>query len=111
MRRESCVACGGELRDFLDLGSSPLANKFPATADEPETWYPLEAAVCTSCWLAQLREVVPDEALYGEDYGFRTGTSPMAAAYFGELAQELMPLYPAQAAVSPWRSPAMTGHC
>lgn len=98
MKRESCAACGGELRDFLDLGSSPPANKFPATAGEPETWYPLQAAVCTSCWLAQLREVVPDDELYGEDYGFRTGTSPMAVRYFGELAQELMPLYPAQAA-------------
>ena len=98
MRRESCAACGGELRDFLDLGSSPPANKFPAIADEPETWYPLAAAVCASCWLAQLREVVPDSELYGEDYGFRTASSPMAARYFGELAQELMPLYPAQAA-------------
>jgi methylation protein EvaC len=90
--------CGGPLRDFLDLGSSPPADRFAATPDEKENWYPLQAAVCTSCWLAQLREVVPDGELYGDDYGFRTGSSPAAVAYFGELAHELTALYPAQAA-------------
>jgi len=98
MRRESCAACGGELRDFLDLGSSPPADRFAATPDEKEDWYPLQAAVCTACWLAQLREVVPDGELYGDDYGFRTGSSPAAVTYFGGLAHELTALYPAQAA-------------
>jgi methylation protein EvaC len=98
MRRESCAACGGELRDFLDLGSSPPADRFAATPDEEEAWYPLQAAVCTHCWLAQLREVVPDGELYGDDYGFRTGSSPAAVTYFGGLAHELTALYPDRAA-------------
>ena len=54
-----------------------------------EKWYALTAAVCTSCWLAQLREVVPDDELYGEDYGFRTGSSPEAVSYFARLAADL----------------------
>jgi len=98
MRREDCAGCGGRLRDFLDLGSSPLADVFPATADEAEAWFPLQVAVCTSCWLAQLREVVPDAELYGEDYGFRTGASPAAVRYFGEAAHELLALWPDRAA-------------
>jgi methylation protein EvaC len=98
VRRESCAACGGPLRDFLDLGSSPPADRFAAAPDEKEDWYPLQAAVCTSCWLAQLREVVPDGELYGDDYGFRTGSSPAAVAYFGETAHELTALHPDRAA-------------
>lgn len=98
MRRHECAACGGELTDFLNLGSTPLADRFPATAAAAETWYPLTVAVCRTCWLAQLREVVDDQELYGADYAFRTASSPAAARYFGELAHELMPLYPAQAA-------------
>ncbi len=98
MRRDQCAACGGVLRDFLDLGSSPPANRFPATADEQETWYPLQVAVCGTCWLIQLREVVPDGELYGDDYGFRTGASPAAVRYFALMAGELLGRYPAQAA-------------
>ena len=98
MRRDACAACGGDLQDFLDLGSSPPANNFPASAQEQENWYPLVTAVCGSCWTIQLREVVPDAELYGDDYGFRTGTSPAAVRYFGEMARHLMALYPEQAA-------------
>lgn len=98
MRRHECAACGGELHDFLNLGSTPLADRFPATAAAAETWYPLTVAVCRTCWLAQLREVVDDSELYGADYAFRTASSPAAARYFGELAHELIALYPVQAA-------------
>jgi len=97
VRRDNCAACGGELRDFLDLGASPPANRFPATADERETWYPLQVAVCGACWLIQLREVIPGPELYGDDYGFRTGASPAAVRYFGEMARGLLTRYPDQA--------------
>lgn len=93
MRRTSCAACGGELTDFLDLGSSPLADIFPADASVREKWYPLIVAVCPECWLAQLREVVPDRELYGADYGFRTRSSPTAVRYFGNLAGDLLKQY------------------
>jgi methylation protein EvaC len=82
LRRGTCAGCDGPLEDFLDLGTSPLADRFPADPGDPETWYPLQVAVCPACWLVQLREVVPDEDLYGADYGFSTGTSPSSAAYF-----------------------------
>ncbi len=90
MRRGTCAGCGGELTDFLDLGQSPLADAFPQDAAVQEKWYTLTVAVCTFCWLAQLREVVPDDELYGKDYGFRTGSSPAAVRYFGKLAEELL---------------------
>jgi len=50
--------------------------------------------VCTRCWLAQLREVIPDGELYGDQYGFRTGSSPGAVRYFGDMAAELLTQYP-----------------
>ncbi len=93
MRRNACAVCAGELTDFLDLGSTPLADVFPADASVPEKWYPLQVAVCTSCWLAQLRDVVPDEELYGSDYGFRTGSSPGLVRYFEKLAWGLLKRY------------------
>lgn len=96
MRRSVCASCDGELTSFLDLGSTPLANTLPGSAAAEETWYPLEVAVCTSCWLVQLLEVVPDGEIYGEHYSFRTATAG-SAGYFSGVANNLLDRYPAQA--------------
>jgi hypothetical protein len=91
MRRETCGGCGSAtLEPFLDLGETPLADAFPMTADEPETWYPLDVAVCTKCWLVQLLEVVPDSELYGSDYAFYSGTSPSLVEYLGAYAADVL---------------------
>lgn len=68
----------------LDLGTSPLADAFPATPEVEERW-PLRLAVCPSCWLAQLMDVVPDELLWS-DYGFHASSSPSLVAYHREYA-------------------------
>jgi methylation protein EvaC len=92
--RSACGGCGGgRLWQFLDLGKTPLADRFPATADEPEEWYPLGAAVCEDCWLTQVTEVVPDGELFGAGYGFRTGSSPSAAEYFARWADWALGLF------------------
>jgi SAM-dependent methyltransferase len=86
MRRDRCGGCESELLEvFLDLGKTPLADRFPASADEPEPTFPLEVAVCTSCWLVQLLEVVPDAILW-TDYAFHSGASPSKVAYHEQYA-------------------------
>jgi SAM-dependent methyltransferase len=94
VRRTRCGGCGsGDLRQFLDLGETPLGDDFPASAAAAaeQQRYPLGAVVCGSCWLVQLTEVVPDEVLWGGDYGFHTGASPSSLAYFEAYAGELAP--------------------
>lgn len=85
------TGCGGcqspDLMPFLDLGASPLADVFPTSPDAVLPRYPLRAVVCRSCWLVQLLDVVPDELLYGADYGFYSSTSPSIRAYDADLAR------------------------
>lgn len=91
MRRDRCGGCGSEdLEVFLDLGKTPLADAFPKDAADPETYYPLELAVCPQCWLVQLLEVVPDDLLFGADYGFYSSTSPSLAAYHEAYAADVL---------------------
>jgi SAM-dependent methyltransferase len=90
VRRTECGGCGESLVLILDLGASPLADKFPATADTAETYYPLELMLCPSCWLVQLGEVVPGEELFGADYAFYTSASPSLRDYFAEVAAVLL---------------------
>jgi hypothetical protein len=63
-----CRFCGGALVDFLDLGMSPPCESFLA-ADQlkaAEPFYPLDARICSSCLLVQLREYVAPEAIFTE---------------------------------------------
>jgi methylation protein EvaC len=88
--RDECAGCGGDLEIILDLGETPLADRFPAPGGQPEIWYRLRAAVCTRCWLMQLADLVPDGELFGADYAFQTSMSPSAAAHFETVAARLL---------------------
>lgn len=88
--RTACAGCGsGDLGVFLDLGSSPLADRFPLPG-EHEDWHPLRVASCGRCRLVQLLDVVPDGELFGGDYGFRTGSSPALSAHYERWAKQLL---------------------
>ncbi len=95
MRRTACGACNGtQLETFLDLGQTPLANKYPQTADEKETWYPLQLASCFNCGLVQMMALIDDEEIYGTDYGFYSGGSIAQLAYHAAGARILMKRFP-----------------
>lgn len=81
--RIACAACAHTGLDvFLDLGKTPLANKFP-TQDQlaSEIAYPLQLGKCGSCGLVQMMEVIPDSEIYGDDYGFFSGGSQAQRDY------------------------------
>src|SRR5260221_1249832 len=65
-RCRSCDSQEGTL--LLDLGLQPLANNLLAPADlnKPEPKFPLRLAVCQSCWLLQILELVPPTDLFAE---------------------------------------------
>jgi hypothetical protein len=91
VKRTKCGSCSSEdLYQFLSLAPTPLADVFPDTPAADEIRYPLGAMVCQECWLVQLSEIVPDELLYGADYGFYTGASPSSLAYFEDYATSLL---------------------
>jgi hypothetical protein len=80
-----CRICGNELlRPFLDLGMQALTGVFPRKR-EPVPSGPLELVKCDEhgyrgaateergCGLVQLRHSYEPEAMYGENYGYRSG--------------------------------------
>lgn len=91
MRRTSCGGCGhGDLRTFLDLGSSPIADAYTSTATELSPTYPLDVAVCSRCWLVQLLEVVDHDVLFGTGYSFYSSASAPLSAYHARYADDIM---------------------
>src|SRR2546427_8702423 len=65
-RCRSCDSNNGKL--ILDLGLQPLANNLlrPEDLSKPEPKYPLRLAVCQSCWLLQITDLVPPVELFSE---------------------------------------------
>ncbi len=67
--RLKCRSCGSpDAALILDLGLQPLANNLltPADLAKPEPKFPLRLAVCQSCWLLQITDLVPPVALFSE---------------------------------------------
>ncbi len=91
MKRDTCSACGAsDLEEFLDLGSSPIADAYTATADEASPAYPLQVAVCGKCRLVQLLEVVDHETLFGTGYSFYSSASAPLSAYHTDYARTVL---------------------
>jgi len=76
VRREICGGCRStNLTEWLDLGSSPLANDYPVQPDLTLKQYALGLLRCNRCSLVQSTEVVPDDELWNREYGFYTSGS------------------------------------
>jgi len=73
-----CRFCGTPLTTtFVDLGETPLANAYLTTEDVAtgrERRYPLRARVCGECFLVQVDDSAPPEAIFS-DYAYFSSVS------------------------------------
>ncbi len=70
--KRRCRFCAAPLEHiFVDLGTSPLANSYlrPEQLLQPESFYPLVAYVCASCYLVQLEELSSPGDIFS-DYAY-----------------------------------------
>lgn len=69
----ACRHCGATvILPFADLGMTPLCQTqiAPEDFDKPERYFPLQAYVCTQCWLVQLRDCISSGDVFTEDYPY-----------------------------------------
>lgn len=93
-RRETCRACGTKnLKLFLSLGPTPLANSFLKSPAEfsAERSFPLDVHFCETCSMVQIPDVVDPEVLF-RNYIYVTGTSATIAAHNCRYAQTVCEL-------------------
>ena len=84
-----CRSCGSTAAALiLDLGQQPLANNLLAPADlaKPEPKFPLRLAVCKSCWLLQITDLVPPVELFSE-YLYFSSFSDLMLRHAREAAE------------------------
>ncbi|MEM9724235.1 MAG: class I SAM-dependent methyltransferase [Pseudomonadota bacterium] len=88
-----CRSCGvGELRTFLDLGETPLANRLlnPEERDLAELAFPLKVAVCENCGCVQITETVAPEVLFADQYPYYSSAIPALLKHSRENALGLV---------------------
>jgi len=93
--RRACTACGSTGLDlFLDLGMSPVADAYtihPARLPGSQVErFPLRAAVCASCRLVQLVDILDGKTLFGTGYSFHSSASAPLSAYHADYARDLI---------------------
>jgi len=91
----SCIVCGQTTVEmFLDLGSTPLANKFLSLEQlaKPEPSYPLRVGFCHTCHHVQLTEAVPPGAMF-EDYLYISSASDTLKAHLFDLSDVVTQRY------------------
>ncbi|MGD1933611.1 MAG: methyltransferase domain-containing protein [Candidatus Phaeomarinobacter sp.] len=85
-----CRSCNSPLTHTLvDLGKTPLANSY-ITAGEvglQDPAYPLHARVCGKCFLVQVDDVVPPEAIF-RDYAYFSSYSEGWVAHAKRYADD-----------------------
>ena len=87
----SCRSCGGSaLEVFLDLGTTPLADRLVEDRDAEELTFPLEVAFCSDCSLVQILETVPPSVLFQEDYPYYSSFSPALLRHTRENVEALI---------------------
>jgi hypothetical protein len=83
-----CIVCEkSKVEQFLDLGSTPLANKFLSQdkLNQPEPSYPLRVGFCHDCHHVELTEAVPPSAMF-DDYLYISSASDTLKAHLFDLS-------------------------
>src|SRR5882724_1101429 len=87
-----CRSCGSRQGVLiLDLGLQPLANNLLREEDlsKPEPKFPLRLAVCQSCWLLQILDLIPPVQLFSE-YLYFSSFSDLMLRHAKEAAERYM---------------------
>jgi SAM-dependent methyltransferase len=91
-----CLLCGTvQVEQFLDLGSTALANKFISreALSTPEPKYPLRVGFCRSCGHVQLMDLVPPQAMF-DHYLYVSSASDTLKNHLWDLSDEMLKRYP-----------------
>lgn len=88
---QSCRYCGSPLtRVLVDLGKTALANSYATLgAPRPDPAYELCARVCDTCFLVQVADAVPADAIFS-DYAYFSSFSTSWLAHCEAYAEAMI---------------------
>jgi SAM-dependent methyltransferase len=94
-KKNFCRVCGSiNLKSFLDLGQTHLADRFLTKAEDLDNdqKYLLSVNVCISCGWHQLSIVVDRSLMYEENYPYDSRTTETGQKHWAELTDKAISL-------------------
>lgn len=85
----TCRICDSALTEIMSFGDMPIANGFLTSLEEKEFLFPMTLHFCSQCYMVQLGETVPPEAMFNGNYQFVSSTSKAMADHFQGNAEEI----------------------
>jgi len=73
----------------IDLGDQSLTGVFPLASEPDPPAGPLTLLWCADCTLVQLSIDFPQEQMYGDNYGYRSGLNSSMVRHLARLAQQV----------------------
>jgi hypothetical protein len=90
---KSCRICEStDLIEVVNLGTQALTGVFPKNETEDIISGPLAILWCRKCNLLQLKHRYPPEAMYGDNYGYRSGLNQSMVKHLKQKASLLSTL-------------------
>ncbi|MEU5262328.1 class I SAM-dependent methyltransferase [Amycolatopsis sp. NPDC021455] len=87
----TCRLCGGSVSEIFDFGRQPVSNAFVKAEDTGrEAFHHLAVGICSSCSMVQLSDELPREAMFHEDYPYRSSESALMRQHFEAFAGNLV---------------------
>jgi methylation protein EvaC len=83
--------CGGPVREFIDLGRQPSANRFllPHEIDD-EFFLRLAVGMCDTCTMVQLLDDAPQDVRYNDTYRYHASGSASHRKHFEQDARRFL---------------------
>ncbi len=88
-----CRGCGSSgLREVISFGITPIADLLirEDRLDQPDPAAPLDVVFCPQCALLQVKDVVPPETIYVEDYPYFSSLSGSVLEHYGTSARRII---------------------
>src|SRR5680860_750630 len=94
---KTCRICGNsDLRPVMDLGEQTLTGVFPKHREQNVTRGPLRLLKCSGggecCGLLQLAHTCDLNAMYGADYGYRSGLNSSMVRHLVDKVRKIVAL-------------------
>ena len=88
--KKKCTLCRGKnLVQSLKFGKTPLANSYPKSENDKESFFPLTVLLCKSCGHSQLRELINPSIMF-KNYLYVSGTSKVLRKHFEDYALKMI---------------------
>lgn len=86
-----CKVCGGVLKQFIDFGKMPLANRFLKSNEfDKEYYFNLAVGLCPICHMVQLINQPNPNLMFNNEYPFFSSSSTIMKTHFSEMVDNVL---------------------